>query len=111
MMVWVASNRSPLFSLGERAGEGNQKRVGLCSSYFVSPRGLFFESRFLFSHSHLNLGVVVAASPAFPRPTSGAFLEANLFRHQRIPLLSFSGSLHGFFSLSTGSACLRKDIV
>jgi len=40
---------------------------------------------------------VVVACHASPYADLRAILEANLFRRQRIPLLSFSGSLHGFF--------------
>ena len=42
----------------------------------------------------------MVASSASPYADLRTTLEANQFRRQRIPLLSFSGSLHGFFFLS-----------
>lgn len=53
---------------------------------------------------------VVVASPASPYADLRTILEANLFRRQRIPLLSFSGSLHGFFFLSRVLFACKKTL-
>ena len=54
---------------------------------------------------------VVVASPTSPYADLRTTLEANLFRRQRIPLLSFSGSLHSFFFLSRVLFACEKTLL
>ena len=53
---------------------------------------------------------VVVASHASPYADLRTILGANLFRRQRIPLLSFSGSLHGFFFFSRVPFACEKTL-